>query len=140
MAPSPLKPLIKGMFAMLFVAAAVMIILFVRDAIDAEQRRVAENRQRIEESRRQAQAEQDRIQAEIARNKQALQARREQEAAAARASAAATAAAAAEKPTFDVSAGFEKMLRRAAAGDPHAQYVVGYVYFVGMDRVVQVRD
>lgn len=140
MASNPLKPLIKGMFAMLFVAATVMIILFVRDAIDAEQRRVAENRQRIEESRRQAQAEQDRIQAEIARNKQALQARREQEAAAARASAAATAAAAAEKPTFDVSAGFEKMLRRAAAGDPHAQYVVGYVYFVGMDRVVQVRD
>jgi len=137
MASNPLKPLIKGMFAMLFVAAAVMIILFVRDAIDAEQRRVAENRQRIEESRRQAQAEQDRIQAEIARNKQALHARREQEAAAARAAAA---AAAAEKLTFDVSAGFEKTLHRAAAGDPHAQYLVGFIYFIGMDKVVQVRD
>lgn len=143
MPPNPLKPLIKGMLAMLFLAAAFIFVFMVRSAIIEDQTRAAENRKRIEESRRQAQAEQDRIQAEIVRNKQALQARREQEAAAARASAAATAAtaaAAAEKPTFDVSAGFEKMLRRAAAGDPHAQYVVGYVYFVGMDRVVQVRD
>lgn len=137
MASNPLKPLIKGMFAMLFLAAAVMFIHFVRDAIDAEQRRAAASRQRIAESKRQTQAEHDRIQAEIARNKQALQARREQEAAAARKAAA---AAAEEKLTFDVSAGFQKMLHRAAAGDPHAQYLVGYVYFVGMDRIVLVRD
>lgn len=137
MASNPLKPLIFGMLVMGFVALGTLTI---RGAISLR----AEEEARQEQNRREREATQQRWRDEQAQ-RQAAEARRRSEAEAARLrseqeAAAARAAAAAEKLTFDVSAGFEKMLHRAAAGDPHAQYLVGYVYFVGMDRIVQVRD
>ena len=49
MAPNPLKPLIKGMFVMLAVAAVVLFAYFARLALITEQERVAESQKRSKE-------------------------------------------------------------------------------------------
>ncbi len=49
MAPNPLKPLIKGMFVMLAVAAVVLFANFARLTLIAEQERVAESQKRSKE-------------------------------------------------------------------------------------------
>jgi Tfp pilus assembly protein PilO len=49
MAPNPLKPLIKGMFVMLAVAAVVLLAYVARLALIAEQERVAESQKRSKE-------------------------------------------------------------------------------------------
>ena len=49
MAPNPLKPIIKGMFVMLVVAAVVLFAYFARLALIAEQERVAEAQKRSKE-------------------------------------------------------------------------------------------
>ncbi len=49
MAPNPLKPLIKGLFAMLVVAAVVLFAYFARLVLIAEQERVAESQKRSKE-------------------------------------------------------------------------------------------
>jgi Tfp pilus assembly protein PilO len=49
MAPNPLKPLIKGMFVMLAVAAVVLLAYIARLALIAEQERVAESQKRSKE-------------------------------------------------------------------------------------------
>lgn len=125
MPPNPLKPLIKGMFAMLFLAAALIFVFVVRSAISEEQNRATANRKRIEESQRQVKAEQDRIRTEVARKEQELKLRREQQAAEARA----------KERTVDVGAAFGDLRRKAEGGDPDAQYLLGRIYAVGMQRV-----
>jgi Tfp pilus assembly protein PilO len=49
MAANPLKPLIKGMFVMLAVAAVVLFAYFARLTLIAEQERVAEAQKRSKE-------------------------------------------------------------------------------------------
>ena len=137
---NPLKPLIFGMLAMGLVAIGTLTIRGAISLQEQEARRQEQNRREREATQQRWHDEQAQRQAAEARRRseaEAARLRREQEAAA---SLPAAASATLEKLTFDVSAGFEKMLHRAAAGDPHAQYVVGYVYFVGMDKIVQVRD
>ncbi len=46
----------------------------------------------------------------------------------------------AKRRIVDLRAAFDKTVHRAASGDPHAQYLLGYLYLVGMDKIVQVRD
>ncbi|MEY3812360.1 MAG: hypothetical protein RI910_342 [Verrucomicrobiota bacterium] len=66
MAPNPLKPLIKGMFVMLAVAAVVLLAYIARLALISEQERVAESQKRSKEMnegfRRKIEADQRAIQ------------------------------------------------------------------------------
>jgi Tfp pilus assembly protein PilO len=66
MAPNPLKPLIKGMFVMLAVAAVVLLAYIARLALISEQERVAESQKRSKEMnegfRRKMEADQRAIQ------------------------------------------------------------------------------
>jgi hypothetical protein len=138
MAPNPLKPLIKGMFVMLAVAAVVLLAYVARLALIAEQERVAESQKRSKEInegfRRKMEADQ-----------QANKLRREQEAARAKEAAerrakeaAARSEAEAKKRPVDVGMAFGEVRRRAESGDPNAQYLLGRIYFLGMDHVVRM--
>ncbi len=59
MAPNPLKPLIKGMFVMLAVAAVVLLATIARLALIAEQERVAEAQKRSKEINERYRSERD---------------------------------------------------------------------------------
>lgn len=139
MAPNPLKPLIKGLFVMLIVAGAVLFVQAVRLTVIAEQERVAESQRRSQEMR-------ERAERQMEENRKAAQLRREQEAARAkeaagrRAQESAAAADDANKPAINLTAAFDRKLRQAADGDPNAQFLTGFVYYVGMDRIVATRD
>jgi uncharacterized membrane protein (DUF106 family) len=74
MAPNPLKPLIKGMFVMLAVAAVVLLAYVARLALIAEQERVAEYQKRSQEIN-------ERFQKTSEENFRASKLRREQKAA-----------------------------------------------------------
>jgi hypothetical protein len=138
MAPNPLKPLIKGMFVMLAVAAVVLLAYVARLALIAEQERVAESQKRSKEInegfRRKMEADQ-----------QANKLRREQEAARAKEAAerrakedASFAAAEAKKRPVDVGVAFGKARRIAEAGDADAQNLLGVIYRKGMDAVIHL--
>jgi TPR repeat protein len=138
MAPNPLKPLIKGMFVMLAVAAVVLFAYFARLTLIAEQERVAESQKRSKEInegfRRKAVAEAT-----------AAKLRREQEAARAKQTAeqrakedASFAAAEAKKRPVDVGVAFGNSRRSAEAGDAEAQNLLGVIYHKGMDQVIHL--
>lgn len=74
MAPNPLKPLIKGMFVMLAVAAVVLLATIARLALIAEQERVAEAQKRSKEIN-------ERYRSEREADQRAIKLRREQKAA-----------------------------------------------------------
>jgi uncharacterized membrane protein (DUF106 family) len=74
MAPNPLKPLIKGMFVMLAVAAVVLLAYTARLALIAEQERVAEAQKRSKEIN-------ERYRSEREADQRAIKLRREQKAA-----------------------------------------------------------
>jgi TPR repeat protein len=138
MAPNPLKPLIKGMFVMLAVAAVVLFAYFARLALIAEQERIAESQKRSKEIndgfRRKAVAEAT-----------AAKLRREQEAARAKETAerrakedASFAAAEAKKRPVDVGVAFGNARRSAEAGEADAQNLLGVIYHKGMDQVIHL--
>jgi TPR repeat protein len=138
MASNPLKPLIKGMFVMLAVAAVVLLATVARLALIAEQERVAESQKRSKEInegfRRKMEADQ-----------QASKLRREQEAARAKDAAerrakvdASFAAAEAKKRPVDVGVAFGNTRRKAEAGDADAQHLLGVIYHKGMDTVIHL--
>ena len=74
MASNPLKPLIKGMFVMLAVAAVVLLATVARLALIAEQERVAEAQKRSKEIN-------ERYRSEREADQRAIKLRREQKAA-----------------------------------------------------------
>ena len=74
MASNPLKPLIKGMFVMLAVAAVVLLATIARLALIAEQERVAEAQKRSKEIN-------ERYRSEREADQRAIKLRREQKAA-----------------------------------------------------------
>lgn len=133
MAPNPLKPLIKGMFVMLAVAGAVFFVHLVRmSLVEQEQRRVEMQKRYAEEN--------ERREREFERNKAEETERREREAKDRREAAAAAKAEAEKHRGIDLTAAFEKKLRQAEAGDANTQFLVGFVYYVGMNRIVGMRD
>ena len=138
MAPNPLKPLIKGMFVMLAVAAVVLFAYFARLALIAEQERVAESRKR-------AQVENERFRRQMEADQRANKLRREQEAARAKETAerrakedASFATAEAKKRPVDVGVAFGNARRKAEAGDADAQNLLGAIYRLGMDQVIRL--
>jgi TPR repeat protein len=138
MAPNPLKPLIKGMFVMLAVAAVVLFAYFARLTLIAEQERVAESQKRSKEInegfRRKAVAE-----ATAAKLRREQEAARAKETAERRAKEDATfAAAEAKKRPVDVGVAFGKARRNAEAGDADAQNLLGVIYHKGMDAVIHL--
>jgi TPR repeat protein len=134
MAPNPLKTLIKGMFVMLAVAGAVFFVHLVRTSLlEQEQRRIEMQKRYAEEN--------ERREREFEQNKAEAAERREREAKERRQAAEAAAKAAAEKNRgIDLTAAFDKKLRQAEAGDPNTQFLVGFIYYVGMNRIVGMRD
>ena len=74
MASNPIKPLIKGMFVMLAVAAFVLLATIARLALIAEQGRVAEAQKRSKEIN-------ERYRSEREADQRAIKLRREQKAA-----------------------------------------------------------
>lgn len=74
MASNPLKPLIKGMFVMLAVAAVILLATVARLALIAEQERVAEAQKRSKEIN-------ERYRSEREADQRAIKLRREQKAA-----------------------------------------------------------
>lgn len=74
MASNPLKPLIKGMFVMLAVAAVVLLATIARLALIAEQERVTEAQKRSKEIN-------ERYRSEREADQRAIKLRREQKAA-----------------------------------------------------------
>lgn len=131
---NPLKPLIFGMLVMGFVAIATLAI---RGAISLREQEA----ERQERNRLEREATQQRWRDEQAQ-RQAAEARRRSEAEAARLKREREAQAAAEEARrpIDVSAGLEQTRRRAAEGDPHAQHLLGFIYYVGLDSIVRMRE
>ncbi|NBN95604.1 MAG: hypothetical protein EBV31_08340 [Verrucomicrobia bacterium] len=146
MAPNPLKPLMKGLFVMLALAGAILLVHLVRvSLLEQEQRRVeTQKRYNEENERRNREAEKLQAEARQRREREAEERRAQAAAAAAAPAPAATNAPAnpadAKRRIVDLRAAFDKTVHRAASGDPHAQYLLGYLYLVGMDKIVQVRD
>jgi hypothetical protein len=146
MAPNPLKPLMKGLFVMLALAGAILLVHLVRvSLLEQEQRRVeTQKRYNEENERRNREAEKLQAEARQRREREAEERRAQAAAAAAAPARAATNAPAnpadAKRRIVDLRAAFDKTVHRAASGDPHAQYLLGYLYLVGMDKIVQVRD
>ena len=148
MAANPFKPLIVGTFIMLAVTTGVIFVDLVLDAKAEQERRHAENQKRYaeESARRQREFEQREAEARQRREK-ATEERRLAAEAAAKAEKerreAAEAAAKAEqlkRQPIDLTAAFTKKVNQAQAGDPNAQYLVGFIYYLGMDRIVGMRD
>ena len=146
MAPNPLKPLINGLFVMLALAGAILFVYLIRvSLLEQEQRRIETQQHNIEENeRRNREAEKLQAEARQRREREAEERRAQAAAAAAAPARAATNAPAnpadAKRRIVDLRAAFDKTVHRAASGDPHAQYLLGYLYLVGMDKIVQVRD
>jgi hypothetical protein len=148
MASNPLKPLIVGTFVMLAVISGVLLVNLVRtSAIEQERRRTETQKRYAEESaRRQREFEQREAEAKQRREKEAEQRRLAAEAAAKaererrEAAEAAAKAEAAKRQPIDVTAAFDRKLHQAQAGDPNAQFLVGFIYYLGMDRIVGMRD
>lgn len=146
MAPNPLKPLMKGLFVMLALAGAILLVHLARvSLLEQEQRRVeTQKRYNEENERRNREAEKLQAEARQRREREAEERRAQAAAAAAAPARAATNAPAnpadAKRRIVDLRAAFDKTVHRAASGDPHAQYLLGYLYLVGMDKIVQVRD
>lgn len=142
MAANPFKPLIVGTFIMLAVTTGVIFVDLVLDAKAEQERRRAENQKRYaeESARRQREFEQREAEARQRREKQAEERRLAAEASAKaekeRREAAAKAEQAKRRP-IDVTAAFTKKLHQAQAGDPNAQHLIGYIYYLGMDRIVE---
>ncbi len=138
MAANPLKPLIKGMFVMLAVAAVVLFAYFARLVLIAEQERVAESQKRSKEIN-------ERFRREMEENQRATKLRREQEAARAKEAAerrakedASFAAAEAKKRPIDVGVAFGNARRSAETGSADAQNLLGVIYRLGMDQVIHL--
>ena len=110
MAQDPLRPLIRGMLAMILIGAAVLFVHALRQVVLEEQRRSESNRKAYE----------------------ALQEKTRQEREAAERKAA---EARAKERTVDVGAAFGDLRRKAEGGDPDAQYLLGRIYAVGMQRI-----
>jgi len=148
MAPNPLKPLIVGTFLMLAAIGGVLFANLLRTAAIEQERRHAETQKRYaeESARRQREFEQRETEARQRREKEAEQRRLAAEAATKaekerREAAEATAKAEkAMREPIDLAAAFGRKLHQAQAGDPSAQFLIGYVYNLGMDRIVGVRD
>ena len=146
MAPNPLKPLINGLFVMLALAGAILFVYLIRvSLLEQEQRRIETQQHNIKENeRRNREAEKLQAEARQRREKEAAERRAQAAAAAAAPAPAATNAPAnptdAKRRIVALRAAFDKTVHRAASGDPHAQYLLGYLYLVGMDKIVQVRD
>jgi TPR repeat protein len=138
MAANPLKPLIKGMFVMIAVAAVVLFAYFARLALIAEQERIAEAQKRSKEIndgfRRKAVAE-----ATAAKLRREQEATRAKDAAERRAKEDASfAAAEAKKRPVDVGVAFGNARRSAEAGDADAQNLIGVIYHKGMDAIIHL--
>jgi TPR repeat protein len=138
MAANPLKPLIKGMFVMLAVAAVVLFAYFARLTLIAEQERVSESQKRSKEVN-------ERFRREMEADQRAIKLRREQEAARAKEAAerrakedASFAAAEAKKRPVDIGVAFGNARRKAEAGDAEAQNLLGVIYHKGMDQVIHL--
>ena len=159
MAANPFKPLIVGTFIMLAVTTGVIFVDLVLDAKAEQERRHAENQKRYaeeiarrqqryaeESARRQREFEQREAEARQRREKAAEERRLAAEAAAKAEKErreAAEAAAKAEqlkRQPIDLTAAFDRKLHQAQAGDPNAQHLVGFIYYLGMDRIVGMRD
>ncbi|MGI9108463.1 MAG: hypothetical protein ACR2KA_00350 [Opitutales bacterium] len=136
----------KGLFVMLALAGAILLVHLVRvSLLEQEQRRVeTQKRYNEENERRNREAEKLQAEARQRREREAEERRAQAAAAAAAPARAATNAPAnpadAKRRIVDLRAAFDKTVHRAASGDPHAQYLLGYLYLVGMDKIVQVRD
>ncbi len=145
MAANPFKPLIVGTFIMLAVTTGVIIVDLVLDAKDEQERRHAETQKRYaeESARRQREFEQREAEARQRREKQAEERRLAAEASAKaekerrEAAEAAAKAEQVKRRPIDVTAAFTKKLHQAQAGDPNAQHLIGYIYYLGMDRIVE---
>ncbi len=145
MAANPFKPLIVGTFIMLAVTTGVIIVDLVLDAKAEQERRHAENQKRYaeESARRQREFEQREAEARQRREKQAEERRLAAEAAAKankerrEAAEAAAKAEQVKRQPIDLTAAFTKKLHQAQAGDPNAQHLIGYIYYLGMDRIVE---
>ncbi len=145
MAANPFKPLIVGTFIMLAVTTGVIIVDLVLDAKAEQERRHAETQKRYaeESARRQREFEQREAEARQRREKQAEERRLAAEAAAKaekerrEAAEAAAKAEQVKRQPIDLTAAFTKKLHQAQAGDPNAQHLIGYIYYLGMDRIVE---
>lgn len=145
MAANPFKPLIVGTFIMLAMTTGVIIVDLVLDAKAEQERRHAETQKRYaeESARRQREFEQREAEARQRREKQAEERRLAAEASAKaekerrEAAEAAAKAEQAKRLPIDVTAAFTKKLHQAQAGDPNAQHLIGYIYYLGMDRIVE---
>lgn len=138
MAQDPLKPLIRGMLAMIVIVAAVFFVHALRQVMLEEQRRIEAN-----DKANKAMQEKWRQEREAAE----LQARRRREEAAAQSAAVAQARARdraaldalqAKKRPMDVGAAFGRLRRKAEDGDPDAQALMGYIFLHGMSSVLAV--
>lgn len=150
---NPLKPLIFGMLAMGLAAIVALTIRGVISLQEQEARRQEQNRREREATQQRWRDEQAQRQAAEARRRSEAEARQLREKAADERRLAAEAAAKTEKAsreaaeaaaraeqakrrTIDVTVAFTKKLHQAQAGDPNAQHLIGYIYYLGMDRIV----
>lgn len=129
MAPNPLKPLLKGVFAMGLIAVATLAVSWfiaeVREADARTARQAAQNKQRIEEAQERFRAESE------ARRKKIQEADRhtfaEREAAEAKRKAEL-----AGRRQIDVFQRVNAVSVKAANGDPESQYLWGWLCRFGL--------
>ncbi len=135
MEPNPLKPLIKGLFVMLAVAA---IVLFVH----AGWQSILEEVRRNEVASQAAQARRDKWRREQEAAELKLSQRRKDDELRLTLGRArdheTLMAAQAKKRPVDVGAAFGDVRRRAESGDANAQNLLGRIYLRGMDDVLSV--
>ncbi len=133
----PLKPLILGMLAMMLVAVAVSMFEGVRQLTVEEQRRgeaSKANRAR-QQNRVQARAA-DESETPIHREKKAealpkvIEVSPEEQ--------AALDALQAKKRPVDIAAAFDRLRRKAEAGDPEAQALLGFIFLHSLSKVISV--
>ncbi len=131
MAADPLKPLIKGMFAMVLVVAAVLYVRQMQLELEEQLATQRAANRRIDEERRRRETadEQARLEAVQAASKVAEARARER---------AALEAVEAKKRPLDVGQAFGELRRKAEAGEADAQALMGYVCLRGMDEVLRV--
>jgi len=138
MAPNPLKPLILGMSGMILVAVGVSMFDGVRQLADEEQRRVEANNRAnraMQANRSQARAS-DESAPPIRRPQKAdalpkvAEVSPEQQ--------AVLDALQAKKRPMDIGAAFDRLRRKAEAGDPDAQALLGFIFLHGLNKVISV--
>jgi TPR repeat protein len=141
MAPNqlkPLKPLILGMLGMMLVAVAVSMFEGVRQLAVEEQRRGEANKRAnraMQQNRIQARAA-DENETPIRREKKpdalpkVIEVSREEQ--------AALDALQAKKRPVDIGAAFDRLRRKAEAGDPEAQALLGFIFLHGLNKVISV--